>query len=1034
MAIPTIPSLGPATQSVSTRSTRPSPTKALEGAIRAEIGRGIPLSDRLRDALERAYGAHLDGIRLHDDETADHLAASIRADAFTAGADVFFRAGSLRPDSDAGLELLAHEVAHAVQQSGSRLLSSPEVAEREAAAFAGAFARGCLPDRPRRRRVRALSKGDALVLQCHSSWEHRMLGDLRTVDFAAIAAGGANRKNFLERVQQYLRMWETNPKAVNAERIRKEFDNIRPLTLRGSGLVVTYGELNTLADYLASPAELDALPGGYLLPILQQVRQEGYAWVSWVIENRWLDKQVYFGGFEDSVADTFGWDTADSIWETRKMDAFTEAFGPRGIDHYTGLLARNACHFAPHSWYRWEQFYLQARAFAEEAYHAKGDRRARLTNLAWIHHGYADHFLQDSFAAGHLINKTLVMQWYLDWVAPTWTAVPDWDLVQFMNLARQPDLAGRSLYSAFTNPAARGDVRDPQTASEHWSVKKRMQVSGVRADGSTQEASYKRWLAFLGNGVVQLASNSVHNHFNESSLLVSSEAHPQAFQIYGDNTMIRGGNGYQIANETAQLSQKSISDLLDKGTTEVNAADIFRHFPTKVHDPQKPATSQSLEAWAYGFKDQAVPLFDGVKNRAVGAFRSRIAPVNIDNTGGWRWSGIPGKATDIAVGGDGLVWSIGALGSDGNGPVQRWNPASTASWDKQDGAGVRIAADGAGVLWVVNAAGYSYRKPRGAKNWERGQLPKVRGVDGLVDIAAGTDGSVWGLAKATVPGGHQLMRCVPGNGTHTWEPVSGGATAVSVGPDGLPWTVNDGGVVMNLTPGKGPDRFNGPGAVWTNVSPNLPGNGKSTDVGVGVGSLLHAWVTTDSGMYAWNGRRPNNPAQGARLLLDWEAMGGAAVRIATGYDGLPWVVNAKNDIYRLVAGGEATAAFTTSDAGKVTGRAVAAAGSLFQGETVSINGSTDLSKVIVGNSGARVNWIKLDRSMIPGVFYTLSINGRGPSGAGSGSMYIYIEDEGGFTDYKWFWSSQEHTLTIDYNGTKAGIKRISWSESSTDPH
>ena len=168
-----------------------------------------------------------------------------------------------------------------------------------------------------------------------------MLGDLRTVDFAAIAAGGANRKNFLERVQQYLRMWETNPKAVNAERIRKEFDNIRPLTLRGSGLVVTYGELNTLADYLASPAELDALPGGYLLPILQQVRQEGYAWVSWVIEDRWLDKQVYFGGFEDSVADTFGWDTADSIWETRKMDAFTEAFGPRGIDHYTGLLARS---------------------------------------------------------------------------------------------------------------------------------------------------------------------------------------------------------------------------------------------------------------------------------------------------------------------------------------------------------------------------------------------------------------------------------------------------------------------------------------------------------------------------------------------------------------------------------------------------------------------------------------------------------------------------------------------------------------------
>src|SRR3977135_2922628 len=112
MAIPTIPSLGPATHSVSTRSTRLSPTKALEGAIRAEIGRGIPLSDRLRDALERASGAHLDGVRLHDDETADPLAASIRADAFTAGADVFFRAGSLPPASDARVQPPAHRAAH----------------------------------------------------------------------------------------------------------------------------------------------------------------------------------------------------------------------------------------------------------------------------------------------------------------------------------------------------------------------------------------------------------------------------------------------------------------------------------------------------------------------------------------------------------------------------------------------------------------------------------------------------------------------------------------------------------------------------------------------------------------------------------------------------------------------------------------------------------------------------------------------------------------------------------------------------------
>ncbi len=1002
-----------------------------ERRIRAEIGRGVGLPDRMRTAFERALGADLGQVRLHDDETADGLARALDADAFTTGADVFFRSGTLRRHSDAGLEVLAHEVAHVVQQAGDRrpdqTRSAVIEAEAEASAFAHAFTAGRLPDCPQSLRARPLDRGDALVVQCHSSWEHRMLGDLRTLDFGTIAAGGDRRKAYLKRLQKFLAMWHTNPKAVTADRIISEFPDLRPLRLHGSGLVVTYGELNTLADYLATPAELDRMPEPLLLPLLQQVRQEGFAWVTWVIEEKWLDKVVFFGGFEGSVADTLGNDTADAIWETSKLEDFTKAFGPRGIDHYQGLLSRNACHFAPHSWYRWEQFHLEARSFAVEAFHATGDRKDRLTNLAWIHHGYADHFLHDSFAAGHLINKTLVMQWYLDWVGNTWTPVPDWDLVQFMTLAHQPDLAGRPLYSAFDNPSARGAVRDPQTASEHWSLARRMAVSGVRADGSTVEGSYKRWRAFLGAGVVQVASNIVHDHFNSSSLWVSSQAHAEPYQIWGDNTMIRGGGGYQIASATAQLSQKSLSDLLDTGSTNVSTGDIASNFPSRVH-PAYNIGPQPLEQWVHGYQKQAAGLFDGLKNRLVGGIRTRLAPVNIDSTGGWRWEQVAGKATDIAVGGDGVVWSLGALDAQGNGPVQRWEPSSS-SWQAHGGAGVRIAADGAGVLWVVNASGYSYRRALGGEAWEIGERPKVGGVDGLADIAAGTDGSVWGLAKGAAPGGQQLLHCVPGNGTHTWQPVGGGATAVSVGPDGLPWVVNSAGAVMNLTPGPGPDRYAGTAATWTDVS--VQGR-RASDVGLGVGTLLRAWVTTDTSIFAWNGRAPNQPTSGTRVQLDWEDLGGGAVRVATGPEGLPWVVNQAGSVYRLVASPIATTEFSTPDAGKVRGTALATRGSLFQDESVSINGSTDLSKVIVGNSGARVYSMRLERSPIPGVFYRLFVEGQGPAGALSGSMYIYIEDEGRFTEYKTFFSREHHTLTIDYNGTKAGITRISWSDGN-DP-
>jgi hypothetical protein len=1007
---------------------RPDPAAARERTVRAELGRGVPIPERLREALELASGADLAEVRVHDDETADGLAASVQADAMTTGADVFFRATTFRPDSDAGVELLAHEIAHVVQQAGGLQRNASRAAEAEADAFADGFAAGTLPDRPRRHRARRLAARDTLVLQRHSSWEHRMLGDLRAMDFSTIAGGGGHRKAYLEKVQRFLQMWQSDPTSVSADKITKEFAAIRPLRLKGSGLIVTYGELNTLADYLATPAELDSMPAKYLLPILQQVRQEGFSWVSWIMDDNWMQDRLFVGGFEGSVAKTTGWDTADSGWETMQMEAFTKDFGPRGINHYNGLLSRNACHFAPHSWYRWEQFYLRARTLANQAANATGDRKERLTNLAWIHHGYADHFLHDSFAAGHLVNKTLVMQWYLDWVGKA-MPVADWDLVQFMTEARQPDLAGRSLYSAFANPTARGDVRDPQTASEHWSLSRRMAVSGVRADGgSTVESSYKRWLAFLSAGVVQLASNTVHDHFNSESLWVSSVAHPQPFQIFGDNTMLKGGDGYRIASETAQLSQQSIVDQLNNIRVEMTPARIAEHFPSKVHEPARLSVNRTLEQWVDNYKGEAGKVFDGFKNLAVGFARTRLAPVNIDHVGGWRWESVPGVASDIAVGGDQVVWAIGAIGADGNGSLYYRDPGAS-DWKGHSGKGVRIAADTAGSVWLVNAAGYSYRGTRGGSTWERGTLPRVGDVDGLLDIAAGTDGSVWGLAKATAPGGRQLMRCIPGDGNHAWEPIGEvGGAAISVGPDGFPWIVDDAGAVKRgaIDPAGGP---NSTRTVWTNMSPE---GRRASDIGLGVGTLLHAWITTDQGVHAWNGRLPNQPALNSRFELPWEDMGGRAVRVAAGPDGLPWLVNQAGKVFRLSPGLTAKTEFRTPDAGKVTGTALATTGSLFQDESVSINGSTDLSKVIVGNNDACVYSISLKRSPWVGVFYQLRIDGQGPSDA-FGSMYIHFEDEGGFTDSKLFFKHARDTLTIDYNGEKAGIKRISWSPVKNDP-
>lgn len=57
-------------------------------------------------------------VRIHDDAEADRAARSLGAAAFTMGRDLFFRAGRYDPTTTAGRWLIAHELAHVVQQSG----------------------------------------------------------------------------------------------------------------------------------------------------------------------------------------------------------------------------------------------------------------------------------------------------------------------------------------------------------------------------------------------------------------------------------------------------------------------------------------------------------------------------------------------------------------------------------------------------------------------------------------------------------------------------------------------------------------------------------------------------------------------------------------------------------------------------------------------------------------------------------------------------------------------------------------------------
>ncbi len=78
---------------------------------------GQPLEPRLRQCLEAAFGANFADVRVH----VGREAASLGALAFTSGSDVYFAPGQYDTESERGRHLLAHELAHVVQQRTGRV-------------------------------------------------------------------------------------------------------------------------------------------------------------------------------------------------------------------------------------------------------------------------------------------------------------------------------------------------------------------------------------------------------------------------------------------------------------------------------------------------------------------------------------------------------------------------------------------------------------------------------------------------------------------------------------------------------------------------------------------------------------------------------------------------------------------------------------------------------------------------------------------------------------------------------------------------
>jgi len=112
---------------------------------------GQPLPAPIRQRLEPLLGVDFSSVRIHDDAASHRAAAGFAARAFTLGQHIHFGSGQYRPAEADGMRLLAHELAHTVQQaSGTAAVAQAPIAvaaaqsplEREADNVAAAVTAG----------------------------------------------------------------------------------------------------------------------------------------------------------------------------------------------------------------------------------------------------------------------------------------------------------------------------------------------------------------------------------------------------------------------------------------------------------------------------------------------------------------------------------------------------------------------------------------------------------------------------------------------------------------------------------------------------------------------------------------------------------------------------------------------------------------------------------------------------------------------------------------------------------------------------
>jgi hypothetical protein len=94
---------------------------------------GRPLEPALQQDMGRRFGYDFSRVRVHTGQAAEQSARDVNANAYTVGNHIVFAAGRFAPGMLEGRRLIAHELAHTLQQAGPNLMRASAIVSVDSA-------------------------------------------------------------------------------------------------------------------------------------------------------------------------------------------------------------------------------------------------------------------------------------------------------------------------------------------------------------------------------------------------------------------------------------------------------------------------------------------------------------------------------------------------------------------------------------------------------------------------------------------------------------------------------------------------------------------------------------------------------------------------------------------------------------------------------------------------------------------------------------------------------------------------------------